>query len=172
MLRRFAGLGFAVLAYLGLAAPAHARACPEAGCEATNGVSVHVGTFMRLNLLGTATVSATLAQAAGNSDYQESAGPTAVVRSNGVWKLQISVADAAWTPGDAGARADKPAGDLAWSTLPEGGFTSLTTTVQDVTTGTPTRGTTLPLFYRTRFDRTRDTPGTYSIVVRLSLVGA
>ena len=33
-------------------------------------------------------------------------------------------------------------------------------------------GTTLPLYYRTRFAPTTDTPGTYSLVVRLTLVGA
>ena len=162
----------AVLAALFLPIPVAARVCPGSDCQATNVVSVHVGTFMRLNVLGPTTVSATLPRLAGDGEYQESAGATAVVRSNGVWKLQISVADAVWTPGDTGARADKPAGDLTWSTAPEGSFTSVATTAQDVATGRPTKGTTLPLFYRTRFDRTRDTPGTYAIVVRLSLVGA
>ena len=94
------------------------------------------------------------------------------MKSNQAWRLQISTAEETWTPADAAARAGKPAADLTWSTTSEGGFRSLTTTVQDVATGAPTRGAILPLFYRTRFDRTRDTPGTYSIVVRLTVVGA
>ena len=156
---------------LALAVPVAGQGCPGTACRATNATSVTVGTVMRLKLNGTTTVLASPTAAAYDAGYQDHAGPTAIVKSNQAWKLQISAAEETWTPSGAGARASKPAADLTWSTASGGGFTSLTTAAGDIATGNPTRGTSLALFYRTRFDRVRDTPGIYSLAVRLTLVG-
>ena len=146
------------------AAPALAQHCSERACTATNTVSVHVGTVLRLGVQGSTMVLA--------SSAVVGLGPTAVVRSNGTWRLQVSAAQDTWTPVDGAARSDKPAGDLSISTRATDGFTSMSTTPADVARGGPTSGATLPLYYRTQFTAASDAPGTYSLTVRLTLVGA
>jgi len=154
------------------AAPALAQHCSERACTATNTVSVHVGTVLRLGVQGSTTVLATAGQGTLASGEGVGVGPTAVVRSNGTWRLQVSTAQDAWTPVGGAARSDKPAGDLSISTRATDGFTSMSTTPADVARGGPTSGATLPLYYRTQFTAASDAPGTYSLTVRLTLVGA
>ena len=150
---------------------ASGQPCWARACTATNTVQVHVGTVLRLSVQGFSAVLATASLETIQSGRQGSAGPTAVVRSNGSWRLEISAAQEAWTPLDGAARPDKPAADLTWSTESSDGFASLSTAPADVARGGPTDGTTLPLHYRTRFSPASDTPGTYSLTVRLTLVG-
>jgi hypothetical protein len=151
---------------------ASAAECTDRVCTATNTVQVHVGTILRLSLQGSALVVARADARTIQSGGETGAGPSAVVRSNGAWKLHISAAQEIWTPMDSSARLDKPATDLTWSTHSTDGFSSLSTGPSQAAQGGPTGGTTLPLYYRTRFAPTIDTPGAYSMVVRLTLVGA
>jgi len=166
--------GFAVLSLLGtlVAAPATAQGCAATACRATNVVHATVGTIMRLTVNGSTTVVASPSPAAYTAGRDAVAGPTAIVKSNGRWKLQISAAEPTWDAADAAARADKPASDLQWSTLPSGQYTSVATTPSDVAEGGATAGTPLPLHYRAQFDQTADAPGSYTLVVKLTLVGA
>ena len=146
--------------------------CSERVCTITNTVLVHVGTILRLSVQGSTVVLTTASPETIQSGAQDEAGPSAVVRANGSWRLDISAAQEVWTPVDGAARLDKPAGDLTWSADPAGGFSSLSTAPTEAARGGPTGGTSLPLYYRTRFAPESDTPGTYSMVVRLTLVGA
>src|SRR2546422_3287809 len=167
--------GFAVLSLLGsLVSPARATAqgCAATACRATNVVQATVGTIMRLTVNGSTTVVASPSPAAYTAGHDAVAGPTAIVKSNGRWKLQISAAEPTWDAADAAARTDKPASDLRWSTLPSGQYTSVATTPSDVAEGGATAGTPLPLHYRAQFDQTSDASGSYTLVVKLTLVGA
>ena len=166
---------FAVLSLLGTlvwAAPATAQGCGATACRATNVVHATVGTIMRLTLNGSTTVVASSSSAVYAAGRDAVAGPTAIVKSNGRWKLQISAAEPTWDAADAAARTDKPASDLQWSTLPSGQYTSVATTPSDVAEGGATAGTPLPLHYRAQFDHASDAPGTYTLVVKLTLLGA
>ena len=152
------------------AGTASATECTERVCVVTNTVRVHVGTVLRLSLQGAPVVVATASPETIRSGAQAGEGPSAVVRSNGSWKLHISAAQDVWTAVDGSARADKPASDLTWSSSAGGGFSSLSTGPAEAARGGPTNGTSLPLYYRTRFAPTSDTPGAYQMVVRLTLV--
>jgi len=166
---------FAVLSLLGTLvwpAAATAQGCAATACRATNLVHATVGTIMRLSVNGSTTVVASPSAAAYAAGQDAVAGPTAVVKSNGRWKLQISAAEPTWDAADAAARTDKPASDLQWSTLPSGQYTSVATTPSDVAEGGATAGTPLPLHYRAQFDHASDAPGTYTLVVKLTLLGA
>ena len=154
------------------AGTASATECTDRVCTATNTVQVHVGTILRLSLQGSPVVFSTASSETIQSGGQSNAGPSAVVRSNGSWKLHISAAQETWTPMDSSARLDKPATDLTWSTSAADGFSSLSSGPVEAARGGPTGGTTLPLYYHTRFAPATDTPGGYSMVVRLTLVGA
>jgi hypothetical protein len=131
---------------------------------------VHVGTILRLSLQGSTVVLATATPETIRRGGQAGTGPTAVVRSNGAWKLHVSAAQDVWTAVTESGRLDKPAADLTWSTRSTGEFASLSTGPTEAARGGPTGGTTLPLYYRTRFAPATDAPGVYSMVVRLTLV--
>ena len=151
------------------AGPASAE-CMARVCTATNTVRVHVGAVLRLSLQGSPVVVATASPETIQSGGQTGAGPSALVRSNGAWKLHISASQDVWTPLDRSARTDKPAADLTWSTRSTDGFSSLSTGPTEAARGGPTDGTMLPLYYRTRFAPASDAPGAYAMVVRLTLV--
>jgi hypothetical protein len=138
---------------------------------ATNTVSVHVGTVLRLVVRGSTTLVATLPRTSAVA-AQDRQGPTAQVRANGAWRLAVSTTRETWTPVDGSARADKPAGDLTVSARPTDGFAPVSAAPADVARGGATGSVEVPLYYRTQFAPDRDTPGTYSLTVRLTLVGA
>ena len=146
--------------------------CSSHACTVTNTVNVRVGAILRLAVQGATEVVATANDASLRSGTQTGAGPTATVRSNAAWRLQVSAAQDVWTPVDGTARSDKPASDLGYSTQANEGFVSVGAAPTDVARGGPTNGAALPLYYRARFASTSDTPGTYSLTVRLTLVGA
>lgn len=165
-------LSLAAAGILAGAGTATAAECTDRVCTVTNTVQVHVGTVLRLSLQGSPVVVATASSETIQNGMQAGEGPSAVVRSNGSWKLHISAAQDVWTAADASARLDKPATDLTWSTSSTDGFSSVSTGPTEAARGGPTGGTALPLYYRTRFAPASDTPGEYMMVVRLTLVGA
>lgn len=171
-LPRLRTVSLAAAGFVLAVAVAAAEPCSDRVCTVTNTVRVHVGTVLRLSIQGPTAVLAAATQETLQSGSEVSAGPSAVVRSNGAWRLEISAAQDVWTPLDASARSDKPAADLSWSSRADDGFSSLDAAPVEAVRGGPTGATTLPLYYRTRFAPETDTPGAYSMVVRLTLVGA
>src|SRR6266571_5207554 len=165
-------LGLVTAALGSVVASARAQQCPQRACIETYLVSVHVGTVLRLGVQGSTTLLARARPETLADGGPSSMGPTALVRSNGAWRLEVSAAQEAWTPMDSAARPDKPAADLSVSTSSSEGFQSVGTAPAAVARGGPTDGAALPLYYRAEFTPTSDTPGTYSLTVRLTLVGA
>lgn len=156
------------LALIGEAPTANAQGCGAQLCRETNIVSVRVPTVLRLSLDGTPVVVARR----GRTGPNDANGPTAVVRSNGRWRLQVGAGSETWTPADDGARADKPARDLLWSTSAAGAYTSLSTTPTVAASGSSTGGTPVRFFFQTQFDQPADSTGTYTMVVRYTLTSS
>ena len=101
-------------------------------------------------------------------------GPTATVKSNRAWRLQISAAAATWTatntqPG-VNARPNKPAADLEWGTAVGGPFTALSVTPATAKSGSATAGTPTSIFFQTMYSWGLDTPGAYSLPVVFTLL--
>ena len=87
MTRSNAILGLSIAALLLSATAANAQQCSTRSCAATNIVSVHVGTVLRLGVQGS----------------------TMQVRSNGAWRLAVSTVQPTWTPASGSARPDRAA---------------------------------------------------------------
>lgn len=149
---------------------AAAQVCAANSCTATNRVSVTVPKMMRLALDGSTTVVVSPTQADYQAGQHAGNGPVARVRANTPWKLQIGAARVYWTASGPDAREDKPASDLGWSTSPSGRFARLSNGLADVAAGNPTRETGIQVYYRTTLES--DRPGTYSLVVRYTLVAS
>ena len=140
-------------------------------CTASATLSVQVPTVMRLVVDAPTTVVASATEASYDRGYEVTAGPTATVKSNVPWRLDISTTQETWTPTGAGARADKPATDLLWSASPAGSYTPIGTKPAVAATGRPGR-TRVPLSYQTKFSYDQDSPGSYQIVVKLTLAAS
>ena len=162
------------LAVAGLLALLSTRAaaqntCTGNPCSVNNTAQVNVGTVLRLTLSSTTTALTSPNEAAFDQGYQDDNGPTAGVKSNRPWNLQISANAATWT-GANGARANKPAGELEWSRT-NSGYASLTTSPVSIygssqsATGNASQG----MSYRTLWSYASDTPGDYSLVVVYTL---
>jgi len=144
---------------------------PCSTCTQTATLSVQVPTVMRLVLDAPTTVVATATEAGYDRGYEVTTGPTATVKANVPWRLDISATQETWTPAGAGARTDKPVTDLSWSASPAGHYTPMGTTPAAAATGRPGR-TSVPLTYRTKFSYETDSPGSYQIVIKLTLAAS
>jgi hypothetical protein len=102
-----------------------------------------------------------------DNGFQDDVGVlTATVKANLGWTLSIMAGAANWTPSGVGARPAKPAGDLQWSTSGGAPFTALTTSNAALnTSATGTASSSSVVSYRTLWDYTLDTPGTYALDV-------
>lgn len=100
-------------------------------------------------------------------------GPSAYVKANAAWQLQLSATSDVWLHSGADSRADKPAGDLQWSTSPSGPFTDLTQAMQAISAGAAGAGSAGEGFQTTLYLRTKlgwtDPPGQYSLTVYYTL---
>jgi hypothetical protein len=144
-----------------------AQSCTGNPCSVTNQASVTVGTVLRLTLSTLFTPLTAPDETSFDNGFQDDvAALTATVKANRGWTMSIRSAAASWTPSGAGARVAKPAADLQWSTSGGAPFTGLTTS--NATLGTSATGTassSQAISYRTLWDYTLDTPGTYALDV-------
>lgn len=143
-------------------------------CTVNTSASLVIGDVLSLTLSATTTALTPPAASDYDAGFVANAGPTATVRGNRAWRLQISAATATWTavntePG-VSARANKPAGELLRAAAAGGPFTALSTTPATVASGAASAGTTTNVFFRTMYAWAVDTPGTYSLVVTFTLV--
>ncbi len=161
-----------------LAEPAAAQSCsapvPSGSCPVNTSATLTVPDVMQLTLTSTSTALTAPAAAGYDAGFVANTGPTATVKSNRAWRLQISAAAATWTatntqPG-VNARANKPAADLEWGTAVGGPFTALSVTPATAKSGSATAGTPTSIFFQTMYSWGLDTPGAYSLPVVFTLL--
>jgi hypothetical protein len=143
-------------------------------CTVNTSASLVIGDVLSLTLSATTTALTPPTGTDYDAGFVANTGPTATVRANRAWRMQISAATALWTavntqPG-VNARINKPAGDLLRATAAGGPFSALSTTPATVASGPASAGTATNLFFRTTYSWAVDTPGTYSLVVTLTLL--
>jgi len=139
------------------------------GCNINTSASITIPTVMQLSLSSGATTLTPPTSTDYDNGFVPDVGPTATVRCNQGWHMQVSAAAATWAA-VAPARVNKPAADLQWSLAANGTFTGLTTTAVTTVTGVATAGTATSFFYHTLYDWTLDTPGNYSLTVVYTLI--
>ena len=170
----WAGLvALALVGTLGAARGAAAQNCsvnfPSASCTATISLTMTAGTLMTLSLSSSTTALTAPTATSFDDGYTDDVGPSATVKSNLAWQLQLHALAATWTATGALARPDKPRGDLTWSTSAGGSYAPVTGSASALTTGTGTDGSVSQLYYRTLYDWTADTPGSYELTLVFTL---
>lgn len=145
-----------------------AQSCSANNCRTTNQVVATVGALMGLSLDRSAAVTVNPSAQDIATGAQVLSGPTARVKSNTDWRLEVSAATTEWTAGQ-GARSGKPAADLAWRVGTNGGYTPMSTDPAQAAAGSHTSDTEVAFQYQTSYDNQQDRPGAYTMVVRYTL---
>lgn len=166
---RSAVLGVAVAAALTAPRASLAQSCQTANgstgtCSINVSSSLTIPTIIRLTVNDTTTLSSPT-DAIYTTGSVVNTGPTATIRSNTTWTLTVAAAAATWTATGAGARVNKPAGDLQWSTSAGGPFVPMTTSVATVATGSRGSSNAQQLYYKTLWNILVDGPGTYTLTL-------
>lgn len=164
-------LGFVALLW---AAPLSAQVCGTSGagpvsCTVNTTTSLTIPVILRMTIGSATTSFGTLTSTIYDNGLTTVAGPTITIKANQGWRAQISSTATLWTGTGAGARANKPRSDLLWGSTVGGTFTALTAGVAQIGSGSGTGGTVVPIFFRSLWSYSLDTPGNYSIVVTYTL---
>ena len=163
---------------LGATAPRVSLAqCTASGapdnCSVPGSASMTAGRVVRLQMSAGSTALTPPTTADFDAGFNSTSGPTLTVSANAPWTLHIRSASAVWTATNtsptAPARTNKPASDLQWSTVANGGFASLTTSDASLVAGPATASNATTLYFQTLYDWALDTPGNYSLSVVLTL---
>lgn len=144
-----------------------------ASCSLPGSVTMTAGRVIRLQLSATSTALTAPTLAHFEAGLNATTGPTLTVSANAAWRLYVRSSTPLWSavttaPG-APARADKPAGDLRWSTNAGGPFVALTTTDTNFLSGSATAAAASTLYFETLYSWALDTPGDYGLTLVLSL---
>ena len=176
-MRRVVVVAIAILLCVASAPTLSLAQCSASGAPANCGVpgsvSMTAGRVVRLQMSAGSTALTAPTPSDFDAGFNSTTGPTLTISANAAWTLHIRSAAALWTatntsPG-APARANKPAGDLMWSTVSNGGFAALTTTDASLVTGNATASNSTTLYFQTLYGWTLDTPGNYSLSIVLTL---
>ena len=165
-------LGLTVTAAISASAQCSASGAP-ASCGVGGSVSMTAGRVVRLQMSAGSTSLTAPTTTDFDAGYNSTTGPTLTVSANAPWTLHIRAASAVWTGTNTStgvaARANKPAGDLMWSTANGGTFTALSASDANLVNGSATASNPTTLYFQTLYDWTLDTPGNYSLSIVLTL---
>jgi hypothetical protein len=166
-------IGWATLTGPRIAAAQCTASGAPATCNLAGSVSMTAGRVIRLQVSAASTTLTAPVPADFDAGFNSTTGPSLTVSANAAWTLHVRASTAVWaatntSPG-APARTTKPAGDLKWSTAPNGTFNALSTTDVLLVGGSATASSSTTLYFQTLYGWTLDTPGNYSLSVILTL---
>lgn len=135
-------------------------------------VRITIGRAIRLVASPAITTLAVPTPAIFNAGFALANGPTLTLKANTPWSLAISAETALWSATDTGtepAWTAKPAAELGWSNVNGGPYAAMSLTPATVGSGSATSGTNIPLYFRTAYTWTNDTPGNYQLRLILTI---
>lgn len=177
MRRVFVGGVIAMIVSISAAPSVAVAQCTASGapdsCGVPGTVSMTAGRVVRLEMTPGSTSLTAPTTADFEAGLNSTNGPTLTVSANAAWTLHLRSSTAVWaatnTSPDTPARVNKPAGDLKWSTAPNGTFAALTTSDVSLVTGAAGANNVTTLFFETLYSWSLDTPGNYSLSIVLTL---
>jgi len=161
----------AVAAMLALeASQAAAQAtCTGNPCTVQVTASATVNDVLRLTLSGTSTALGTPTEADYDAGYKDVAGPTASVKANRPWHVDIAGAAATFSYTGSLANPNKPATDLLWGTAAGTYGNTMGGSAVLLNGATGTGSASQAIFFRTLWSWTSGVPGSYSLVINFTL---
>ena len=151
-------------------APIGAQTCNSNPCTVGVTASATVNDVLRLTLSSATSDLGTPTEGDYDAGFKEAAGPTATVKSNRAWHIDV-VGNNIIKFTYAGPNTDpnKAASDLQWGTVAGtyGNNMSASAVLKNLATGTA--GTSQQIFFKTLWSWATDVSGTYSLVVNFTL---
>jgi len=154
-----------------MAGPSTAAAqntCATNGCSVSASATATVNTVLRLTLTGAATLG-TPTETDYNNGYKDASGPSAEVKSNAPWHVDVAGASGTFGWTGTGTNPNKPSSDLTWGTAPGSYGNDMGTSAQLFSGSTGTASATQAIYFRTLWHWASDIPGDYDLTINFTL---
>ena len=143
--------------------------CTGNPCSVQITASATVNDVLRLTLSGTTTSLGTPAETDYDAGFKDVAGPTASVKSNRPWHVDLAGAAATFSYSGSLANPNKPATDLLWGTSAGTYGNNMGSSAVLLNGATGTGSASQAIFFRTLWSWASDVPGAYSLVINVTL---
>jgi hypothetical protein len=158
----------ALLIALPYSAPAQAS-CTGNPCTAQVTASATVNDVLRLTLSSASVTLGTPIDTDLDAGFKDVAGPTASVKSNRPWHVDVTGAAATFTYAGALTDPNKPSTDLLWGTVSGTYGNDLSSSAVLFSGATGTGSASQAIFFRTLWSWTAAVPGSYSVVINFTI---
>ncbi len=156
-----------ILTMTGATAAAAQGSCSTNPCTVSVNATATVNNVLKLTVAGAANLG-TPTEADYDAGYLDSTGPTATVKANTPWSVNVVGAASTFTYTGTGT-VSKPASDLQWGTV-SGTYGLNMGAVGTLFSGTTgTSGTSQIIYFRTLWDWASDPAGSYSLQIDFTL---
>jgi hypothetical protein len=157
------------VALLAGAAPAAAQAsCSANPCTVAVVASATVTEILSLTLSSATTNLGNPVEADFDAGFLDAAGPTATVKANSPWHVDVVGAAANFGYTGTYANPGKSAGDLLWG-IAAGAYGNNMGAAGALFSGSGTAGTNQAIFFRTLWSWASDVPGAYDLTINFTL---
>ena len=167
---RYAWSKAVAVALLAAASQAYGQAsCTGNPCTVQVTASATVSDVLKLTLSGTTTGLGTPTEADYDAGYKDVAGPTASVKSNRPWHVDVAGSGATFSYAGSLTNPNKPSSDLHWGTSAGTYANTMGSSAVLLSGTTGTGSASQPIFFRTLWTWASDVPGSYSLVINFTL---
>lgn len=143
--------------------------CTGNPCTVQVTASATVNDVLKLTLSGTTTALGTPSEADYDAGYKDVAGPTASVKANRPWHVDIAGAGATFSYVGSLANPNKPSSDLQWGTSAGTYANNMGASAVLLSGANGTGNASQAIFFRTMWAWASDVPGSYSLVINFTL---
>lgn len=143
--------------------------CSANPCTVQVNASAAVPELLRLTLSSTTSDLGTPTEADFDAGFKDASGPTATVKSNRPWHVDVVGAAGAFTYAGSSPDPNKPSSQLQWGTTLGTYGQNMGTSAALFSGATGTSGSSQPIFFRTLWSWTSDVPGSYSLAINFTL---
>lgn len=143
--------------------------CTGNPCQVQVTASATVTDILKLTLSSATANLGAPAEADYDAGYKDAAGPTASIKSNRPWHVDVAGNAAAFTYSGSLTNPNKPSSDLRWGTV-SGTYGNNMGTSAVLTSGASGTGSaSQAIFFRTLWSWASDVAGSYSLVINFTL---
>jgi hypothetical protein len=157
-----------IMSLAGSALAAAQGTCTTNPCTVGASATATVTTVLRLTVAGTADLG-TPSETDYDAGHLDAAGPTATVKSNSPWHVDVVGATPTFGYSGSSSNPNKQASDLTWGTSAGTYAQHMGSSAQLFSGSTGTAGASQAIFFRTLWDWAADVPGAYSLTINFTL---
>jgi len=143
--------------------------CTGNPCTVQVNASATVNDVLRLTLSAATTSLGTPSEADYDAGYKDATGPTASVKANRPWHVDVFGGAPSFTYTGSLANPNKPASSLLWGTVSGTYGNNMGSSAVLASGATGTGNASQALFLRTLWSWATDVPGSYDLVINFTL---